>query len=150
MKNKLFFLLALPLTWFLIAIVTACEAADKVWLLSVAPSVWLTLFKTSSSITVHQFQFGGLPVMFLVGLVLLKLKMKPRVMIISAVVITFILWLALAVPLSQSRVFKVPGAPFVWILCCFNFSLCFLPFLALIIKLTIKFRRSTSLAHADV
>lgn len=143
MKNKLFFLLVLPVVWFVVAIISDSPSVDKVYLLSVVPSLWLRFFETSFSIESLQFQFGGVPVIFLIGLVLLKLKMKPRTIIISSVVTAFILWLTLVTLMFQTRAIKVPGAPFVWLLCCFNLSLCLLPFVALVIKLVSKIRKTT-------
>ena len=131
MKDKLFFLLALPLTWFVVAMITDYSIADKVYLLAVAPSAWLILFEKPLSITTLQMQFAGLPVMFLIGFILFKLKMKPRTAIISSVIITFILWFTVAILASRGTAIKVPGALVIWIFCCFNFSLCLLPFLTL-------------------
>jgi len=135
MKDKLFYLLGFPLVWFVVATITACPCADKVYVLAVAPSAWLLFFESKTSVTLHQLQFAGLPVMFIVGLVLLKLRMKPSVIIISSVVITFILWVTLLVLVRHSAASKVPGAVPTWLLCCFNLSLCLLPFFALPIKL---------------
>ena len=145
MKDKLFYLLGFPLVWFVIATITACPCAGKAYALAVAPSAWLLFFESHTSVTPHQLQFAGLPVMFIVGLVLLKLKMKPRVIIISSVVITFILWITLLVFARHGTGIKVPGAVPLWLLCCFNLSLCLLPFFALPIKLVS--RRSPAKKH---
>jgi len=138
MKNILFFLLVLPLIWFVIALTTNQTSTDRAYLLAVAPSAWLLLFESPLSVTTRQMQFGGLPLMFLVGLVLLKLKMKPLVTIVSSAVIALILWIALLAFASEGTAIKVPGACFAWILCCLNFSFCLLPFFALSAKLIIK------------
>jgi len=138
MKNKLFFLLVLRLIWFVIALTTNQTSADRAYLLAVVPSAWLLLFESPLSVTTGQMQFGGLPLMFLVGLVLLKLKMKPLVTIVSSVAITFILWIALLAFASEGTAIKVPGAGFAWLLCCLNFSFCLLPFFALSVKLITK------------
>jgi peptidoglycan/LPS O-acetylase OafA/YrhL len=143
-KNKLFFLLVLPLVWFVVALISHQPGADRIYLLAVAPSAWLFFWEGSLTVTTHLVQLVGLPVMFLVGFVLYKFKMKPRVTMISLVVITFILWIALLVSVSQSYAIKVPGAIFVWFLCCFNFSLCLLPFLAAPVKLAMFVIRKCS------
>jgi len=143
MKNKLCFLLVLPLVWFVITITINPTMADRAYLLAVAPSAWLFFFESPLSVTTRQMQFSGLPLMFLVGLVLFKLKMKPHVMIISSLVITFILWTALLAFASEGTAIRVPGALMAWLLCCFNFSLCLLPFFALPVKLITKIYEGT-------
>ncbi len=131
MKNKMFFLVLLPLLWFVVAAITAQPAANKVYVFAIAPSVWVFFFDGSLRVTSGLVRLSGLLSMFLVGLVLLKFKMKPGVTIICSVVITFILWVALLITVSNSTAIKAPGAPLLWLLCCFNFSLCLLPFFAL-------------------
>ena len=143
MRNKLFFLLGLPLVWFVVAIITARPCAGKAYALAAAPSVWLLLFKSGISLTPQQMQFAGLPAMFLVGFLLLKFKMKPRVIIIYSIVTTFILWFALLGLASQGAGIKIPWAVPVWLLCCFNLSLCLLPLFAFPIKLLSKLRKTS-------
>jgi hypothetical protein len=143
MKNKLFFLLVLPMVWFVITTITNPISDDRAYLLAVAPSAWLFFFESPLSVTTRQMQFSGLPLVFLVGLVLFKFKMKPLVTIISSVVITFILWIALLSFASEGTAIKVPGVPLTWLLYCFNFSLCLLPFFALPVKLIIKIYEGT-------
>jgi hypothetical protein len=138
-KNKLFYFIALPLVWFIIAIITANSYANRAWLLSVAPAVWIVLFKEPRSIAFHEFLFGGLAGIFVVCFVLFKIKIKPRIILISSVVTTFVLWIALRVFASKGTLIKVPWVVCVWFLCCFNFSLCLLPFLALPIKMYTKY-----------
>jgi hypothetical protein len=140
-KNKLFFLLVLPLAWFAVALISEQSAADKLYVLAVAPSMWLFFWEEQLTVTIQMVQLVGLPVMFLVGLFLLLLKMKPCTMMISSGVMTCILWFALVVTFSQSHAIQVPGAIFIWILCCFNFSLCLLPLFAVSIKLVMLLKR---------
>jgi uncharacterized membrane protein len=129
--QKLFFLVILPLGWFVVAIVSFQRCADKVYALAVAPSAWVFFFVSSHSVPEHLLKFAGLPAMIVVGFVLSKLKITPVMTIISSLVITFFLWLALVMALSQSTAITVPGASYVWFLCCFNLSLCLLPLFAL-------------------
>ena len=143
MKNTLFFLLVLPLVWFVVAAITAQPAANKVYALAIAPSVWVYFFDRSLQVSSGLVRLSGLLPMFLVGLVLLKSKMKPGVTIICSVVITFILWFALLITVSNSNAIKAPGAPLLWLLCCFNFSLCLVPFFALPIMLVSKMRKAS-------
>jgi len=135
MKNKLFYLLILPLVWLFVAIISFHPGVYRIYLLAVAPSAWLFLFVEPLEVTTRQLQIAAFPLMFLVGFVLLILKIRPRVAIISAIVLTFILWAALLVAVSEGTAVRDPRAPPLWFLCCFNFSLCLLPFFALSIKL---------------
>lgn len=135
MKNKLFYLLVLPLVWLLVAIISFQPGVYRIYLLAVAPSAWLFLFVDPLKVTTHQLQIAAFPLMFLVGFVLLILKIKPRVAIISAIALTVIMWVALLITVSKGTAIKDPRAPALWLLCCFNFSLCLLPFFALPIQL---------------
>lgn len=134
MKNKLFYLLVLPLVWLLVAIISFQPGVYRIYLLAVAPSAWLFLFVDPLKVTTHQLQIAAFPLMFLVGFVLLVLKIRPRITIISAIALTFILWAALLIAVSKGTAIKDPRAPGLWLLCCFNFSLCLLPFFALFVK----------------
>jgi hypothetical protein len=128
MKNKLFYLLVLPLVWLLVAIISFQPGVYRVYLLAVALSAWLFLFVDPLEVTTHQLQIAAFPLMFLVVFVLLILKIIPCVAIISAIALTFILWAALLVAVSKGTAIRDPIDPALWLLCCFNFSLCMLPF----------------------
>lgn len=135
MKNKLFYLLIMPSIWIVITIITANELADRVWLLSVAPAIWLTIFIEPIEITVFQFQLGSFPGIFIVGLILLLLKIKPKTVIVSSIILALVLWIALCIFALKGTLIRVPGAVFVWFLCCYNFSVCLLPLLFLSMRL---------------
>jgi len=135
MKNKLFYLLVLPLVWLLVAIISFQPGVYRVYLLAVAPSAWLFLFVDPLKVTTRQLQIAAFPFVFLAGFVLLIIKIRPRIAIISAIVLTFILWIALIVTVSEGTAVRDPRAPPLWLLCCFNFSLCLLPIFALPMKL---------------
>lgn len=130
MKTKCFFLIGLPLVWLAIAILSHHQLADKAYLLSVAPSVWLLIFRDWNSVSIQQLQLAGLPVVCLIGVILYGLKMKPAAAIMASGVITLILWLMLMMCARQGTLIREPGAVFVWLLCCFNLSLCLLPAVA--------------------
>ncbi|MEN8128379.1 MAG: hypothetical protein ABFR90_11350 [Planctomycetota bacterium] len=51
MKDKIFFLLGLPVAWLIIAFISALPSADRIYLLAVAPSVWLFFMKDWQTIT---------------------------------------------------------------------------------------------------
>ncbi len=139
MKNKLFYFIALPLAWLTIAIITANSYADKAWLLSVAPAVWITLFKDANSITFYEFISGGLVGIVIVCFILSKFEIKPRLILISSLAMSFILWVALCIFASKGSLVKNPISVFVWFLCCFNFSLCLLSPLILPVKMCAKY-----------
>ena len=134
MKTKLFFLLVLPLVWLAVALISYQLPADKLYVLAIAPSAWLAVFGNWLSYprTIPQLVVAGFPAMLAVGFILLKLKMTPRVAIISSLILAIILWGLLLALVWQSRAIRVPGAPLALFLCCFNLSLCFLPIVALL------------------
>ena len=132
MKTKLYFLLVLPLVWLVVALIAYHLPADRLYVLAIAPSAWLAFFGDFFSRPIGQMQAAGLPAMFLIGLALLRLKMTPRVAIISAFILAIILWGSLLTLFWQSRAIRVNGAPLALFLCCFNLSLCFLPLVALL------------------
>jgi hypothetical protein len=87
---------------------------------------------------------GGLPAMVVIGFILLKLKIKLSHLAIGTAISTIILWFLLLIAVSKGTAIKVPGAPAVWLLCCFNLSLCLLPFFALPLKLFCRKSRIVS------
>lgn len=137
MKERLFYLLGLPLVWLLVAVFSFQPGVDRIYLLAVAPSAWLFMFVDPLKVTMLQLQTAAFPLMFIVGLVLLKLKIRPRETIISTFFLTFVLWLVLVIAVSKGTAIRNPNASFLWFFCCFNFSLCLLPFFALPIKIII-------------
>ena len=128
MKNKLIFLVVLPLVWFGVAMVTLHPASDRIYVLSIAPSAWLHPFVDIFSIPARQLKFVGLPTMFLVGLILLVCRAKPKTASMLSIALTMVLLGALGIAISKWGAVKAPGAACYWLLCCFNFSLCLLPF----------------------
>ena len=147
MKEKWFFLVGLPLVWLAVAVLSHHRLADKAYWFSIAPSVWLLVFRNWNLLTIHQLQMAGLPVVILIGAVLYWLKMKPKAAVISSLVLTFIFWISLMICGSQGTLIREPGAIFVWLLCCFNLSLCFLPFAAVgicIFHVTRSYRNTTN------
>lgn len=150
MKTKLFFLLILSLIWLAVALISYQTCADKLYILAIAPSAWLALFGDWLFHPIPQLQVAGLPAMLVVGLILLTLKMTPRVAIISSLILTLMLWVVLLALVWNSPAIRLRGAPFIWFLCCFNLSLCLLPLLGLLGMigkgLTNAFRRKKTAA----
>ena len=135
MKNKFFFLLALPVVWLLITFITTNDYAGRVGLFAVAPSVWLLLFIPPLKVTLHQMQFGGLAIMFIIGFLLLMLKVKPHAAFKTSLITTAVIfWLLLIILACQAAILN-PLRVIVWLFCCFNLSLCLLPLIALSVKL---------------
>jgi len=132
MNRKLFFLVGLPLAWFVTALIAEQFHPDRFYLVAVLPSAWLALFGDFFSHTIPEMRTAGLPTMILVGLILLLLKMTPRAAIISSIVLALVLWGAFLMFAWETRAIRASGAPFAWFLCCFDLSLCLLPILALL------------------
>ena len=141
MKNNLIYLVGIPLIWLLVAIATYTPITDRVYLLAIAPSAWLILFTKFYSLSIYQIISGGLPAMVVIGFILLLMKVKLSHLAIGTAVSTIILWLLLLITVSKGTAIKVPGAPAVWLLCCFNLSLCLLPFFALPLKFSLFMKR---------
>lgn len=132
MKRRVFFLLVLPVVWFAIALMAVRFNPDRAYALAIAPSAWLTLFGDLFSRPLLHLQLAGLPAMFVIGLILMVLKMTPRAAIAWSLVMTAVSWGIFVFVFRQSRVMQASGAPFAWFLCWLNFSLCLLPVIALL------------------
>ena len=142
MRDKVLIAVGLPLVWLVVAVGAYRPGVDRVYLLAVAPSVWLFLFVDPLEVTVLQMQVAAFVPMVLAGLVLVKLRMPPRLMATVAAATAFALWLALAIYLARSPAAQDPHAAVLWLLCCFNFALALLPIFAITARLFQLLRRT--------
>ncbi len=140
MRRRLFFLLVLPSVWFVTALTAERFNPDKVYVLAIAASAWVALFGDLFSRPLLHLQLAGLPAIFVIGLVLLLLKMTPRAAIAWSLVMAIVSWGTFVFLFRQSNAIQESGAPFAWFLCWLNLSLCLLPIIG---ALSIIDRRST-------
>lgn len=134
-KEKPVFLLVLPVVWFVVALAAFQPGVDGVYVLAVAPAAWLFVFEAPSSLTARQLQMAGLPGILVIGLLMLALRPSLRAMIIASIATTLAFWGTLVATIGRTVAVQMPRSAFLWLLCCFNLSLCLLPLSAALVKL---------------
>lgn len=143
-KEKVAFLLVLPVVWLAAALAAFQPGVDGVYVLAVAPAAWLFVFEAPSSLTARQLQMAGLPGILVIGLLVLALRPSLRAVIIASIATTLAFWGALVATIGRTVAAQTPRSAFLWLLCCFNLSLCLLPFSAAFMKLAGRIRNRFS------
>lgn len=139
-KEKLSFLLLLPVVWLVAALAAFQPGVDGVYVLAVAPAAWLFVFEDPSSLTATQMQMAGLPGIIVIGSLVLALRPSLRTVVTGSIATTLVLWISLVATVGRSVAIQRPRSALLWLLCCFNFSLCLLPFSASFAKLAGRIR----------
>jgi hypothetical protein len=162
-KYHVCYLFGIPIIWFAVAAFVTPDYADRIYLFAVAPAVWMVLFVEPLELTMNHFLYGGLAGISLVGPVLLLFKIKLRTAIIISLITTLALWLFFAMAFSHTpeniaREHTVNGmhtgitpakVTMAWLACCFNFSLCLIPILAVPLKLLVMLKNKLTLQRQD-
>ena len=131
-RNGTVLILGIPLWWLITGYAAwHLQAASRVFLLVVVPSLWIAPFGDWLSMRPAVLFAASLPVLFLIGLVLHLLKMTPLRAFVSILAVATFSWLPLLWLLSGGTDIHIPYAKLAWLLCCASFAPLALPAIAL-------------------
>ena len=115
------------------------ESASKAYGLVILPSLWLAIFSDWKNIGLGMLVLASLPAMPIIGMIVYRLKMKPKRASLHILVVTTALWLVLLGILSGGTDVHLPYARLAWLFCSGAAAPLALPVIALGEKLLRRF-----------